>query len=738
MTDSNVKHEVAFQRELSDIVKQRESLGKNLHNQTREIAKKLLSNSKSDGGVSAIVSKTLGKVLEDLGTIDKKYSEKRNSLESKRQRVLGDLAKANDKTKESILKSLRSVESSIRENESKNAKNLIEQIKVQKDLEKAIKTSAKLSESSIGKLLLKDSKKKAIEDLVNRKKEFKLNRKDILEGLRNQQSVLEATGASPQMLRAIQSQIKAVVEKDVLKFEKIEKTVSSLHSSIEDEFARDALERAKDYRRSSLAERLLGKTIAGGLSSAKSKLYDRTIGSLGSKIGSIGYKGINLRNASSLIGGALSRRSARNEIEAFGRTSGPSTNESVSKVDAERGSREELNQLIKINKNLEGMSVTGSSSSSPGSGFLSTITEALESLLGKGTVATLTSVLGGGLKTVARFLGPLGAVTAAGAIGYGVGSLIYKYLSEDTKNVIGSSIAKVLAFFGNEEATKSLDINEPGTPSSSPKGSRTSTPASGLGGGRGSGGVATPGIPTGSRTSTPASGLGGGRGSGGVATPSTLASLVTVSGGDVDLDGLQPAMSSRLQGAARDYTAATGKKLQVNSAKRSHKKQAELYAKGLAGTGNPANAPGTSFHEIGLASDVQPDQVDEMQRLGILQKNGLERINRPGEKQHLQISGANELSKKAKGSLFSGDASVESVLPSSSSVSPPGQVNQVSGSPLSLSGGSGSPSVMQSQTYGPYQVPTSGNPSSGKVDATTVPTFMFNDPEFYAHNLSVM
>lgn len=62
---------------------------------------------------------------------------------------------------------------------------------------------------------------------------------------------------------------------------------------------------------------------------------------------------------------------------------------------------------------------------------------------------------GGLLKTGATVAAPL---AAAGAVGYGVGTLINKTMIEDTKAsaVIGRSVAQVLALFGNKEAKDAL------------------------------------------------------------------------------------------------------------------------------------------------------------------------------------------------------------------------------------------------------------------------------------------
>jgi hypothetical protein len=65
----------------------------------------------------------------------------------------------------------------------------------------------------------------------------------------------------------------------------------------------------------------------------------------------------------------------------------------------------------------------------------------------------------GGLGKLAAGIGKLGAVGAAGAVGYAAGGEIYERLPRGAQETIGESIAKALAFFGNEEAARSVAIN---------------------------------------------------------------------------------------------------------------------------------------------------------------------------------------------------------------------------------------------------------------------------------------
>lgn len=81
---------------------------------------------------------------------------------------------------------------------------------------------------------------------------------------------------------------------------------------------------------------------------------------------------------------------------------------------------------------------------------------------------TTAALLGGSNMAALRMMG-LGAmttagagVTAAGAVGYGAGTLAYKYGLEGNAggNAIGAVIAKTLALFGNEEAQRAVEMNE--------------------------------------------------------------------------------------------------------------------------------------------------------------------------------------------------------------------------------------------------------------------------------------
>lgn len=87
-----------------------------------------------------------------------------------------------------------------------------------------------------------------------------------------------------------------------------------------------------------------------------------------------------------------------------------------------------------------------------------------------------------------------------------------------------------------------------------------------------------------------------------------------------DVRNLKPAFWSQVQRAVAAHRCG----VRIVSAWRSYAKQAYLYALFKAGIGNPANPPGTSTHEKGLAVDAHPEDGnyaalnDTMRQFGII------------------------------------------------------------------------------------------------------------------------
>lgn len=88
-------------------------------------------------------------------------------------------------------------------------------------------------------------------------------------------------------------------------------------------------------------------------------------------------------------------------------------------------------------------------------------------------LATLVPIVGTGMASVAASASAIAGIGAAGAIGYGVGSVLEPFIDEDIKEDIGRTTARVAAFFGDEEAQQALEtervtleaqgIEQPGT-----------------------------------------------------------------------------------------------------------------------------------------------------------------------------------------------------------------------------------------------------------------------------------
>ena len=90
----------------------------------------------------------------------------------------------------------------------------------------------------------------------------------------------------------------------------------------------------------------------------------------------------------------------------------------------------------------------------------------------------------------------------------------------------------------------------------------------------------------------------------------------------VNLQGLEPGVQKRLAGMASEYFNTTGQKIQINTAYRDSKEQAELFKK----YGSPRAAPpGRSKHEVGLAFDINSADANKAVGLGLFEKFGFAR-----------------------------------------------------------------------------------------------------------------
>jgi len=116
-------------------------------------------------------------------------------------------------------------------------------------------------------------------------------------------------------------------------------------------------------------------------------------------------------------------------------------------------------------------------------------------------------------------------------------------------------------------------------------------------------------------------------------TTSDLSSVVKVADSGVDLGGLDKGVKIRLASLGSEFQQKTGKKIQINSGYRDPAKQAELYAK----YGSPRAAkPGKSWHEKGLAFDMNSSDANQAISLGLFDKFGFKRPVMPAEPWHIE------------------------------------------------------------------------------------------------------
>lgn len=104
------------------------------------------------------------------------------------------------------------------------------------------------------------------------------------------------------------------------------------------------------------------------------------------------------------------------------------------------------------------------------------------------------------------------------------------------------------------------------------------------------------------------------------------------------IGNLDSTVRHNLNNLAYEYKQTTGNTLNVTTGARTYAQQKHFWDLYQAGKGNPANRPGYSLHEYGLAVDISPAQAQKAESLGLLKKFGFYRPlpNHPKEQQHIQ------------------------------------------------------------------------------------------------------
>lgn len=196
---------------------------------------------------------------------------------------------------------------------------------------------------------------------------------------------------------------------------------------------------------------------------------------------------------------------------------------------------------------------------------------------------------------------------------------------------------------------------------------------------------------------------------------------------NVNVDGVNPQLQSKLVAMGQEYKEKTGKNININSGYRSIADQEKLYKSMKPGM---AAKPGSSLHNYGLAVDIPSNTANELDKLGLLSKYGMERpiSNEPW---HIQPKGVSVAA--AKSGIYSADAprdqgagsQVATATPSTPSVSP-----AIVEAPNTSSGAQ----TPVAQNSGGVNTGTSGN----SMSVSSIPTFDSSDGTFFALNLGVV
>ena len=105
----------------------------------------------------------------------------------------------------------------------------------------------------------------------------------------------------------------------------------------------------------------------------------------------------------------------------------------------------------------------------------------------------------------------------------------------------------------------------------------------------------------------------------------------------VALGGLDPNLRSNLNAMGYEFFVKFNRKFKLTSAFRSYATQEKLWKDYKAGKGNPANRPGYSLHEFGLAVDILSSDAALLDNSGLLKKWGFWRPLAPNpEAWHIQ------------------------------------------------------------------------------------------------------
>lgn len=205
----------------------------------------------------------------------------------------------------------------------------------------------------------------------------------------------------------------------------------------------------------------------------------------------------------------------------------------------------------------------------------------------------------------------------------------------------------------------------------------------------------------------------------------------------VDVANLDPEVKGRFFSMLQDYRNLGGKrKIQVNSGYRSTEEQARLYQQ------NPKKAarPGTSVHEIGRAIDIQSEDANELDRMGLLSKYGFDRPV-PKEAWHVQQAGISSMLSKqgwANQDFPQQNITLPNVSSSANFASASSNTRPAT-APFKVAEAPPAPSAINAMG-GPFKEPK-GSRAAGtafKGSTESIPSFSYHDPALLMANAGAL
>jgi hypothetical protein len=386
-------HDQAHLKNSKDLVGAEAARAKQANDEITRLAKDLMSKSKTFT-LRGLVEETVGETIKDVADIQAQFQKKLKKLQEEHARKEA----ANKlKSSEQLVKQLARLEDQILDLQETFHDDLDDakkgMAKAEKDFLDESKVVGKLQGTRIGKLLEKQNRNSKVKETMERRREFLANRKELMQGIRNQIKVAETLG-NVELAGNLGRQLQAAHMKDILAFERFGEVVESHIGSLDSKFTRSALEQAK-------ALSAIGKHIGGGVGRAVVGMAGRTVHGVSTKLFGSRLTGIATGVASGLSRGvgktigygvgkfqdARMARALMAPVKAIGGGGDTTGTGELSRMASAENNREEITELRNIVKAIDRAGGKG------GKSLLDTVASLLPALLGGAGFLTALSAL---------------------------------------------------------------------------------------------------------------------------------------------------------------------------------------------------------------------------------------------------------------------------------------------------------------------------------------------------------